>query len=87
MWDVIGAVIMGLILGSVGKLLMPGRDGGGFLATAALGLAGSVLGYLVFSKLLKIGDNHEFLSAGGIVSGLIGVVILLAIWRAIAPKA
>ena len=76
----IGALILGLVAGFVGKMLMPGEDPGGFFATILLGLAGAALGWLIFTAGLGIGDTDVF-DLGGILSAIIGVVILLGGYR------
>lgn len=76
----IGALILGLVAGAVGRLLMPGKDPGGFLVTIVLGLIGSFVGYLVFTRLLGIGDNDAF-DLGGLLSAIIGVMIVLGLYR------
>ena len=81
----IGALILGLVAGFLGKLLMPGKDPGGFFATILLGLAGSVVGFLIFTELLGIGDNEAF-DLGGLIGAIIGTMILLGIYRAVAGK-
>ena len=79
----IGALILGLLAGFIGKLLMPGKDPGGFFVTILLGLAGSLVGFLLFTELLGIGDNEAF-DLGGLIGAIIGVMILLFIYRQIA---
>ena len=81
----IGALILGLVAGFVGKLLMPGRDPGGFFATILLGLAGAAVGFLIFTELLGIGDNEAF-DLGGLIGAVIGVMILLFIWRKVEER-
>jgi len=81
----IGALILGLVAGFVGKLLMPGKDPGGFIATILLGLAGAAVGFLIFTELLGIGDNEAF-DLGGLVGAIIGVMILLFAWRMIEER-
>ena len=76
----IGAVILGIVAGFLGRLLMPGKDKMGFLATIILGIAGAALGFLVFTKLLGIGDNHAF-DLGGLPGAVIGVMLLLWVYR------
>jgi uncharacterized membrane protein YeaQ/YmgE (transglycosylase-associated protein family) len=76
----IGAIILGLVAGYVGRLLMPGKDDMGFILTMLLGLAGAVVGFLVFTELLDIGDNQMF-DLGGLIGAVIGVMILLALYR------
>jgi uncharacterized membrane protein YeaQ/YmgE (transglycosylase-associated protein family) len=76
----IGAIVLGIVAGYVGRLLMPGRDSMGFIATVLLGLAGSVVGFLVFTELLGIGDNKMF-DLGGLIGAIIGVMLLLGLYR------
>jgi uncharacterized membrane protein YeaQ/YmgE (transglycosylase-associated protein family) len=68
------------VAGYLGRLLMPGRDAMGFIATIVLGVAGSVVGFLVFTELLGVGDNEMF-DLGGLIGAVIGVMILLALYR------
>ena len=49
----------------------------GFLATMLLGLAGAVVGFLIFTELLGIGDNAMF-DLGGLIGSIIGVLLLSA---------
>ncbi len=76
----VGAIILGIIAGYIGRLLMPGRDKMGFIATMLLGLAGAVVGFLAFTELLGVGDNKMF-DLGGLVGAIIGVMILLGLYR------
>lgn len=76
----IGALILGLLAGFIGKALMPGRDPGGFVATILLGLGGAAVGWLIFTKALGIGDDDAF-DLGGLVGAIIGVMILLGAYR------
>jgi uncharacterized membrane protein YeaQ/YmgE (transglycosylase-associated protein family) len=76
----VGAIILGIVAGYVGRLLMPGRDEMGFLATMLLGVAGAVVGFLVFTELLGIGDTAMF-DLGGLVGAIIGVMVLLGLYR------
>jgi uncharacterized membrane protein YeaQ/YmgE (transglycosylase-associated protein family) len=76
----IGAIILGIVAGYLGRLLMPGRDKMGFIATMILGLAGAVVGFLIFTELLGIGDDKMF-DLGGLIGAIIGVMILLLLYR------
>ena len=76
----IGAIILGIVAGYLGRLLMPGRDKMGFIATMLLGLAGAVVGFLIFTELLGIGDNRMF-DLGGLIGAVIGVMLLLLLYR------
>ncbi len=76
----IGALLLGLVAGFAGKLLMPGKDPGGFFVTILLGLAGAALGWVIFTLGLGIGDDAAF-DWGGLLSAIIGVMILLFAYR------
>lgn len=70
--------IFGLVIGALAKLLMPGRDPGGFIITAIIGMVGSMLGAFLGRALGLYNDGTQ--SAGWIVS-ILGAVILLGIYR------
>jgi uncharacterized membrane protein YeaQ/YmgE (transglycosylase-associated protein family) len=80
----IGALILGLIAGVIGRALVPndafsGMDGpSSWLASVVLGLVGAAVGYAIFTLGLGIGDDDAF-DLGGIVSAIIGVIIVLVI--------
>src|ERR671918_901113 len=81
----IGALILGLVAGFVGKALMPGKDPGGFFVTILLGLAGALVGYFIFTELLGIGDTEAF-DLGGLIGAIIGTMILLGAYRLVAGR-
>jgi uncharacterized membrane protein YeaQ/YmgE (transglycosylase-associated protein family) len=78
--QMIGALILGLVAGFIGKALMPGKDPGGFFATILIGLAGAALGWVIFTLGLGIGDDDAF-DLGGLLGAIIGVMILLFAYR------
>jgi uncharacterized membrane protein YeaQ/YmgE (transglycosylase-associated protein family) len=81
----IGAIILGIVAGYLGRFLMPGRDPMGFIATTILGIVGSIVGFLIFTELLGIGDDDAF-DLGGLIGAIIGVMILLALYRAFVAR-
>ena len=81
----IGAIILGLLAGFIGKALMPGKDPGGFFVTILIGLAGSLVGFFLFTEVLGIGDDQAF-DLGGLVGAIIGTMILLGIYRAVVGR-
>jgi uncharacterized membrane protein YeaQ/YmgE (transglycosylase-associated protein family) len=81
----IGAIILGILAGYIAKALMPGDDPGGFFVTILLGLAGSLVGFFIFTELLNIGDTEIF-DLGGLIGAVIGTMILLGIYRAVAGR-
>jgi uncharacterized membrane protein YeaQ/YmgE (transglycosylase-associated protein family) len=74
---VIGWIIFGLIVGIVAKFLMPGRDPGGFVITAIIGIVGALLGGYLGRA---IGWYREGEPAGFVVA-VIGSIVLLALYR------
>jgi uncharacterized membrane protein YeaQ/YmgE (transglycosylase-associated protein family) len=79
----IGALILGLVAGYIAKALVPGPDPGGFFVTILLGLAGSLLGFFLFTELLGIGDSQAF-DLGGLIGAVIGTVLLLVGYKSLA---
>src|SRR5207244_1477738 len=74
---ILGSIIIGLIVGVVAKLLMPGRDPGGFIVTALLGIAGSSVANFLGEKLRWYQEGET----AGFIASVVGAVILLAIYR------
>ena len=80
----IGAIILGFVAGVIGRALMPGdvfRHMSGprsWLTSLAIGLVGAVVGWLIFTGLLGIGDDDVF-DLGGLLSAIIGVLIVLPV--------
>jgi len=81
MFGVIGWIVFGLIVGVIAKLLMPGRDPGGFIVTALLGIAGALLGGWIgrFAGLYRPGE------AAGLIMSLLGAIVLLVLYRRLQP--
>jgi uncharacterized membrane protein YeaQ/YmgE (transglycosylase-associated protein family) len=75
--SIVAWILFGLIVGVVAKLLMPGRDPGGFIVTIFLGIAGALTGGFLGRAL---GWYREGEAAGFLMS-LLGAVILLALYR------
>jgi uncharacterized membrane protein YeaQ/YmgE (transglycosylase-associated protein family) len=74
---ILGWIVFGLIVGVLAKLVMPGRDPGGFVITALLGIVGAIVGGFVGRTLGLYGPND----AAGFVMATIGAVLLLALYR------
>jgi uncharacterized membrane protein YeaQ/YmgE (transglycosylase-associated protein family) len=70
-------ILFGLVVGIIAKLLMPGRDPGGFIVTILLGIAGALLGGFIGRAMGFYGENE---GAGWIVS-ILGAILLLGIYR------
>ena len=77
MFGILGWIVFGLVVGVIAKLLMPGRDPGGFIVTVLLGIVGAVLGGWVGRALGMYEPNEP----AGVVMAIIGAVLVLAIYR------
>ena len=79
---IIGWIIFGFIVGIVAKLIMPGRDPGGIIVTALLGIVGALLGGFLGRSLgwYREGDPVGFVMA------VIGSVVLLIIYRLLVGR-
>lgn len=78
----IWTIFIGLIVGAIAKLLMPGKDPGGFIITILIGIAGALT-----AKFL--GNQMGFYAPGepaGFIGSIIGAMILLALYRVIKVK-
>ena len=73
--------IIGLVVGAIAKLLMPGRDPGGCIITILIGIAGAWLGTFL-GRVTFGGENYM---AGWIMS-VVGAMILLLLYRMVAGK-
>lgn len=76
-------IIIGLIAGALAKLIMPGRDPGGFIITILLGIVGAFVGGFITQSILGLG-NGGFIWT--VLVATLGAVILLAIYRAVAGR-
>jgi len=74
---ILGWILFGVIIGALAKLVMPGRDPGGFIITMLLGIAGAVLGGFIGRAMGFYGPGE----AAGWIMSFIGAVILLFIYR------
>jgi Predicted membrane protein len=77
MAGLIGTLIIGLIVGAIAKLLMPGRDPGGCLITILIGIAGA----LIAGYLGRAVGWYEPGEPAGFIASVIGAMLLLLIYR------
>src|SRR4051812_25228186 len=82
MFGLIGWIIFGLIVGLVAKLLMPGKDPGGFAITALIGMVGAMIGGFIGRGM---GMYREGEPAGFFIA-VLGAVILLFLYRIFAGR-
>ena len=82
MLSILGWIVFGLIVGAIAKLLMPGRDPGGFIVTILLGIAGALLGGFLGRALGFYGPGE----AAGFVMSLLGAIVLLLLYRLVVAR-
>ncbi len=75
--EILSWIVFGLVIGIIAKVLMPGRDPGGFIVTTLLGVAGAMIGGFMGRAMGFYGEGQ---TAGWLMS-ILGAVILLAIYR------
>ncbi len=78
-------LIVGLIAGGIAKLIMPGKDPGGFILTIVLGIAGSFVGGFL-GRMLGVGRGAQGSLTAGIIGSIVGALILLAIYRLVMGR-
>jgi uncharacterized membrane protein YeaQ/YmgE (transglycosylase-associated protein family) len=76
-------LIIGLIAGALARLIMPGKDPMGLLATILLGIVGSIVGGLVGSFIWRSDTGFH---PGGLFLSLLGAIFALWIWRMISSR-
>jgi uncharacterized membrane protein YeaQ/YmgE (transglycosylase-associated protein family) len=78
-------IVLGLVAGAIAKLLMPGRDPGGWIVTILLGIAGAFVGGWIGSMLW--GSNGvNGINLGSLGLAVLGAIVLLAIYRMIVGR-
>ena len=82
MFGILGWILFGLVVGVVAKLLMPGRDPGGFIVTILLGIAGAALGGWIGRAVGWYGPDQP----AGFFMALVGSILLLIAYRVIAGR-
>jgi uncharacterized membrane protein YeaQ/YmgE (transglycosylase-associated protein family) len=80
--SIIWAIIIGFIVGIVAKLLMPGRDGGGFFLTALLGIVGA----LVATFLGQAMGIYAAGQSAGFIASVIGAIIVLFVYHLVRGR-
>ncbi|MBB1494464.1 GlsB/YeaQ/YmgE family stress response membrane protein [Propioniciclava sp. MC1595] len=76
---IIGWIVLGLLAGAIAKAIMPGTQGGGWLATLVLGVVGALLGGFIGSAIFDIGLD-TFWSLQTWIVAILGALLVLVIW-------
>ena len=82
MFGLLGWILFGAIVGAIAKLLMPGKDPGGFIVTMLLGIAGALIGGFIGRTLGWYGPND----GAGFIMSFLGAILLLGVYRMMVAK-
>jgi uncharacterized membrane protein YeaQ/YmgE (transglycosylase-associated protein family) len=77
-------IILGLIAGAIAKLLLPGKDPGGFIITIIIGIIGAIIGGYI-STILGLGTVSG-VNFGSIIIAILGSIVLLLIYRMVMGR-
>jgi uncharacterized membrane protein YeaQ/YmgE (transglycosylase-associated protein family) len=80
--EILSWIVFGLVIGIIAKVLMPGKDPGGFIVTTLIGIAGAMIGGFMGRAMGFYGEGQ---TAGWIMS-ILGAVLLLAIYRMLVRR-
>jgi uncharacterized membrane protein YeaQ/YmgE (transglycosylase-associated protein family) len=80
--EILWTLLIGLIVGIIAKLLMPGKDPGGFIITALLGIAGA----FVAQFLGRAAGWYRQDEPAGFIAAVVGAIVLLALYRMVAGR-
>ncbi|HSD72681.1 MAG TPA: GlsB/YeaQ/YmgE family stress response membrane protein [Thermoanaerobaculia bacterium] len=74
---ILGWILFGLVVGIVAKLVMPGKDPGGFIVTILIGIVGALVGGFL-GRLLNLYEPGQ---PAGFIGATLGAILLLWIYR------
>lgn len=83
---IIGWIVLGLIAGAIAKAIMPGNQGGGWLATLLLGVVGALVGGFLGGLIFGGDYINNFWSISTWLTAIIGSLVVLAIWGFVAKR-
>ena len=83
---IIAFIILGLLAGIIAKAILPGNDPGGLIITTIIGIVGALLGGFLAAVLFDAHPLDEFFDISTWITAIVGSIILLAIYRAIAGR-
>lgn len=75
--NILWAIIIGLVVGVVAKMLMPGKDPGGFIATTLIGIGGALVAGYLGRAMGWYAEGHP----AGFLASIIGAILLLMLFR------
>lgn len=83
---IIAWIILGLLAGIIAKMLMPGKDPGGFIVTTLIGIAGALLGGWLGKVIFGVDSVDGFFELSTWIAAIVGSLVLLALYRLFARR-
>jgi uncharacterized membrane protein YeaQ/YmgE (transglycosylase-associated protein family) len=80
--DILYTILIGLVVGVIAKLLMPGKDPGGFIITTLIGIAGAMLAKFIGQAM----NWYEAGESAGFIASVVGAIILLLLYRMVTGR-
>ena len=80
--QILWTILIGLVVGAIAKLLMPGKDPGGFIVTMLLGVAGALIAGFLGRAL----GWYEYGEAAGLIASVVGAMLVLLVYRLIVGR-
>jgi uncharacterized membrane protein YeaQ/YmgE (transglycosylase-associated protein family) len=82
LFQILGALLIGLLVGGLAKLIVPGRERGGCLTTMLIGIAGSFVAFFIGTHFFGAQfDRDNPLRPAGFISSLLGAILILIIYH------
>ncbi len=82
---IVAWIVFGLLAGAIAKGIMPGKDPGGCLVTALIGIAGALLGGFIGTSVLDFGTVTGF-NVRSLAIAILGAILLLLLYRILLPR-
>lgn len=79
MGTIIAYIVIGLLGGAIAKAILPGRQGGGWVVTILLGIAGALIGGFLGGLIFNVSYSDIF-SVSGLIFSVLGALLILAIY-------
>lgn len=83
--SIIAWILLGLVAGVLAKMLMPGKDPGGFIVTILIGIGGAIVGGFLWN-VASGNDSYGDFDFGGILIAIVGSIILLWGYRMLVAR-
>ena len=83
---IIAFVVLGLLAGLIAKAIMPGKDPGGYIVTAIIGVVGALLGGFLAAALFGAHPLDEFFDISTWLTAIVGSIILLVLYRVVVDR-